>query len=149
VWDYYAHTQGGEAVLKWNNIHTNGNMPLLLRNAVRKGKRSKWEHWHRGETPQSQHQHQMLVGDRERTSTKQSKGCLHWQIVWCVQGLMNHPIHEAATNVELLRTHTFRITTPTPDVSRRPRANLHQATQWLPPLANGLVGEGPNEASNS
>ena len=48
----------------------------------------------------------MLVGDRERTSTKRSKGCLHRQIVWCVKGLMNHTIHEAATNVELLRTHT-------------------------------------------
>jgi hypothetical protein len=80
-------------------------MPLLLRNAVRKGKASKWEHWHRGETPQSQHQHQMLVGDQERTSTKLSKGCLRWQIVWCVKGLMNHTIHKAATNVELLRTH--------------------------------------------
>jgi hypothetical protein len=106
VWDYYAHTQGGEAVLKWNNIHANGNMPLLLRNAVRKGKRSKWEPWHKGETPQSQHQHQMLVGDLERTLTKRSKGCLHWQIVWCVNGLMNHTIQEVATNVELLRTHT-------------------------------------------
>jgi hypothetical protein len=106
VWDYYAHTQGGEAVLKWNNIHANGNMPLLLRNAVRKGKRSKWEPWHRRETPQSQHQHQMLVGDLERTLTKRSKGCLHWQIVWCVNGLMNHTIQEVATNVELLHTHT-------------------------------------------
>jgi hypothetical protein len=106
VWDYYAHTQGGEAVLKWNDIHANGNMPLLLRNAVRNDKRSKLEPWHRGETPQSEHQHQMLIGDRERTSTKLSKGWLRWQIVWCVKGLMNHTIHEAATNVELLRTHT-------------------------------------------
>jgi hypothetical protein len=48
----------------------------------------------------------MLVGDRERTSTKRSKGCLRWQIVWCVNGLMNHTIHKAATNVELLRTQT-------------------------------------------
>ena len=38
-----THTQGGESVLKWNNIHANGNMPLLLRTAVRKGKASKWE----------------------------------------------------------------------------------------------------------
>jgi hypothetical protein len=106
VWDYYAHTQGGESVLKWKDIHANGNMPLLLRNAVRKGKASKWEPWHEGETPQSQHQHQMLVGDRERTSTKRSMGCLHWQMVWCIKGLMNHAILKAATNVELLRTHT-------------------------------------------
>jgi hypothetical protein len=48
----------------------------------------------------------MLVGDRERTSTKLSTGWLRWQIVWCVKGLMNHTIHEVATNVELLRTHT-------------------------------------------
>jgi len=41
------------------------------------------------------------------------------------------------------------IKTLTPDVSRRPGANLHQAAQGLPPLANGLVGEGLNEPSNS
>jgi hypothetical protein len=38
MWDYYAHTQGGEAVLNWNDIQANGNMPLLLGNAVRKDK---------------------------------------------------------------------------------------------------------------
>jgi hypothetical protein len=38
-----------EVVLKWNEIHANGNMPLLLGNVVRKGKASKWEQWHRGE----------------------------------------------------------------------------------------------------
>jgi hypothetical protein len=36
--NYYAHTQGGHVVLKWNEIHAKGNMPLLLGNAVRKGK---------------------------------------------------------------------------------------------------------------
>jgi hypothetical protein len=41
------------------------------------------------------------------------------------------------------------ITTPTPDVSRRPGAKLHQATQGMPLLANGLVGEGLNEPPNS
>jgi hypothetical protein len=41
------------------------------------------------------------------------------------------------------------MTTPTPDVSRRFGANLHQATQRLPQLANGLVGEGNNEPLNS
>jgi hypothetical protein len=41
------------------------------------------------------------------------------------------------------------ITTPTPDVSRRLRANLHQVAQVLPPLANHLVGEGLNEPPNS
>jgi hypothetical protein len=41
------------------------------------------------------------------------------------------------------------ITTPTLDVSRRSGANLHQATQGLPQLANGLVGEGINEPLNS
>jgi hypothetical protein len=54
----------------------------------------------------AQHQHQMLVGIRDRTSTNRYKGCLRWQIVWCVKGLMNHTIHKSATNVELLRTHT-------------------------------------------
>jgi hypothetical protein len=48
----------------------------------------------------------MLVADRERTSTKRSMGCLHWQMVWCIKGLMNHAILKVATNVELLRTHT-------------------------------------------
>jgi hypothetical protein len=45
------------------------------------------------------------------------------------------------------------ITTPTPDVSRRLRANLHQAVhqaaQVLPPFENHLVGEGLNEPPNS
>jgi hypothetical protein len=34
MWDYYAHTQGGEVVLKWNINHKNENMPLLLGNVV-------------------------------------------------------------------------------------------------------------------
>jgi hypothetical protein len=38
MWDYYAHIQGGEAVLNWNDIQANGNMPPLLGNAVRKDK---------------------------------------------------------------------------------------------------------------
>jgi len=41
------------------------------------------------------------------------------------------------------------ITTPTPDVSRRPGENLHQVSQALPPFANGLVGEGLNKPPNS
>jgi hypothetical protein len=49
---------------------------------------------------------QMLVGDRQQTSTKSPKGYLHWQMVWWMKGLMNHPILKAATDVGLLRTHT-------------------------------------------
>jgi hypothetical protein len=48
----------------------------------------------------------MLVGDREQTSTNRPQDCLHWKIVWCVKGLMNHPILHVAINVGLLRTHT-------------------------------------------
>jgi hypothetical protein len=66
-----------EVVLKWNEIHANGNMPLLLGNAVRKGKASKWEPWHRGERPKSRHQHQMLVGEREKTSSNQTPQSRH------------------------------------------------------------------------
>jgi hypothetical protein len=51
--DYYAHTQGGEAILKWNGIHVDENMPLLLGNAVRKGKASQREPRHNSQTPQS------------------------------------------------------------------------------------------------
>jgi hypothetical protein len=40
-------------------------------------------------------------------------------------------------------------TTPTPNVRRRPRANIHQATQGFPPLENGLVGKRLNEPPNS
>ena len=58
-----THTQGGEAILKWKGIHTDWNMPLLLGNAVRKGKASQREPRHEGQTPQSRHRHQMLVGD--------------------------------------------------------------------------------------
>jgi hypothetical protein len=39
--------------------------------------------------------------------------------------------------------------TPTPNVRRRPRANIHQAAQGFPPLENGLVGKGLNEPPNS
>jgi hypothetical protein len=47
------------------------------------------------------------------------------------------------------RGSNTKITTPTPNVRRRPRANIHQATQGLPPLENGLVGKGLNEPPNS
>jgi hypothetical protein len=40
MWDYYAHTQGGEVVLKSNGVHAGGNMPLLFGNAIMKGKAS-------------------------------------------------------------------------------------------------------------
>jgi hypothetical protein len=64
--NYYAQERGGEAILKWNGFHAVRNMPLLVRNAVRKGKASQREPRHGGQTPQSRHQHQMLVGDREQ-----------------------------------------------------------------------------------
>jgi hypothetical protein len=35
MWDYYAHTQGGEVVLKSNGVYAGGNMPLLSGNAVK------------------------------------------------------------------------------------------------------------------
>jgi hypothetical protein len=38
-------------------------MPLLLGHVERQGKASKWEPWHRGEKPKSQHQRQMSVGE--------------------------------------------------------------------------------------
>jgi len=47
------------------------------------------------------------------------------------------------------RGSNTRITTPTPDVSRRPGENLHQVAQGMPPYPNGLVGEGLNEPPNS
>jgi hypothetical protein len=49
-------------------------MPLSLGNAIRKGKASELKPWHRGEKPQTRHQHHMLVGDREQTSTKRPNG---------------------------------------------------------------------------
>jgi hypothetical protein len=58
--------EGGETVLTWNEIHTDGNMPLLLGNAVRKDKASQRKPRHWGQTPQSRHRHQMLVGDRSK-----------------------------------------------------------------------------------
>jgi hypothetical protein len=57
IWDYNAHTQGGEVVLKWNKIHTEQNMPLLLGNAVTNDKASQREPRHKGKTPQSRHRH--------------------------------------------------------------------------------------------
>jgi hypothetical protein len=76
MWNYYAHTQGEKAVLNWDDIDANGNMPLSLGNEIRKGKASELKPWHSGETPQTRHQHHMLVGDREKTSTKRPNGCL-------------------------------------------------------------------------
>jgi hypothetical protein len=40
------------------------------------------------------------------------------------------------------------IRTSTPDVSRRPRKNLHKVALGMPTLANGLVGEVLNESPN-
>jgi hypothetical protein len=48
-----THTRGGEVVLKSNRFHGDGNMPLLVRNAIRKGKASQREAMHGGQTPQS------------------------------------------------------------------------------------------------
>jgi hypothetical protein len=31
MWNYYAHTQGGEAVLKWNYIHENEDYAIVIR----------------------------------------------------------------------------------------------------------------------
>jgi hypothetical protein len=76
MWDYYAHIQVEEAKLKWNGIQADENMPLLLGNAVKKGKASQSEPRNGVQTPQSQHQHWMLVGDREKNSSKPPKDCV-------------------------------------------------------------------------
>jgi hypothetical protein len=106
MWDYYAHTKGGEVVLKSNGVHADENMPLLFGNAITKDKSSQRERRHGGQKPQSRNRHQMLVGDREQTPTRRPHGCLRWQMIWWVKGLMNHPILSDGTNVELLCTHT-------------------------------------------
>jgi len=46
------------------------------------------------------------------------------------------------------RESNTTIMTLTPDVSRRPGANLHQAAQGLPPLENGLMDDRINEPPN-
>jgi len=55
MWDYYEHIQVEEAVLKWNEILANENMPLLLGNPTKKGKASETEPRNGGQTPQSRH----------------------------------------------------------------------------------------------
>jgi hypothetical protein len=57
-------------------------MPLLVSNAISKGKASEREPGHGRQTPQSRNQQQMLVGDREQTSTNRPQDCLRWKIVW-------------------------------------------------------------------
>jgi hypothetical protein len=106
MWDYYAHTKVAEVVLKLNGVHADQNMPLLFGNAITKDKYSRRKRRHRGQKPQSQNNHQMLVGDREQTPTRRPHGCLPSQMIWWVKGLMNHPILGDGTNVELLCTHT-------------------------------------------
>jgi hypothetical protein len=76
MWDYYAHTQGGEAILKLNEIHVDENIPQLLGNAVRKGKDLQREPRHVGQALQSRHRHQMLVRDPKKTSTRRPKDYL-------------------------------------------------------------------------
>jgi hypothetical protein len=105
MWDYYAHKKGGEVVLKSNGVQADENMPLLFGNAITKDKSSQRERKHGGQKPQSRNQHQMLVGDREQTPTRWPHGCLRWQMIWWVKGLMNNSILKAGTNVGLLRTH--------------------------------------------
>jgi hypothetical protein len=53
--EYYGHTQRGEAVLMWNGLHKDENKPLLLGNAIRKGKDSQREPRDEDQTPQSRH----------------------------------------------------------------------------------------------
>jgi hypothetical protein len=46
------------------------------------------------------------VSRRPRENLHQAaQGLPHWQMVWWVKGLMNHPILKATTNVGLLHTH--------------------------------------------
>jgi hypothetical protein len=108
MWDYYAHTKVGEVVLKSNGVHADENMPLLFGNAITKDKSSQSERRHGGQKPQSRNRHQMLLGDREQTLTRQPHGCLRWKMIWWVKGLMNHPILRDGTNVESLCTHIRR-----------------------------------------
>jgi hypothetical protein len=106
MWDYYAHTKGGEVVLKSNGVHADENMTLLFGNAITKDKSSQRERRHGGQKPQSRNRHQMLVGDQDQTPTRWPHGCLRWQMIWWGKGLMNHPILGDGTNVELLCTLT-------------------------------------------
>jgi hypothetical protein len=38
MWDYYAHTQKGEAVLKWNGIHADGEYATVIRECSKERK---------------------------------------------------------------------------------------------------------------
>jgi hypothetical protein len=106
MWDIlYTHTRGRGSIKVEQNSQ-DVNIPLILGNVVRKGQSFTKGTEVRGSTPQSQHRNEMLLGEREKTSTKKPKGCLHWKKVWWLNGLMNHPILKAVTNVGLLRTHT-------------------------------------------
>jgi hypothetical protein len=53
MWDYYAHTKGGEVVLKSTRVHADENMPLLFGNAITKDKSSQRERRDGGQKPQS------------------------------------------------------------------------------------------------
>jgi hypothetical protein len=101
-----THTRG-EVVLKWNEIHANENMPLLLGNAVRKGKASKWEPWHGGETPKSRHQHQMLVGEREQNLNQATQG-LPPLANDLVCEVLNEPQNSQGDNQCGIITHTHK-----------------------------------------
>ena len=105
MWGYYAHTKGREVELNSNGVHADENMPLLFGNAITKDKSSQRERRNGGQKPQSRNRHQMLVGDQDQTPTRWPHGCLRWQMIWWVKGLMKHPIVSDGTNVELLCTH--------------------------------------------
>jgi len=105
MWDYYTrtHTRGRGSIKLQHNSLKREHATAISKNLLRER-----QSFTKGQTPQSRRRHQMLVGNRKQTSTKRPKGCLCWQMVWRVKGLMNHPILKAATNVGLLHIHRMQ-----------------------------------------
>jgi hypothetical protein len=143
MWDYYTHTQGGEAVSKWNRICVDGHMPLILGNTVRKGIDSQRELRH-GSQNTTITSTTRYVTRREGIKVEHNscRGEYATIIMECSKERKRF-----TKGTEAWGSNTT-IMTPTPDV-RRSRENLHQASQGLPSLVNGLVGEGVNEPPNS
>jgi hypothetical protein len=94
-----THTRGRGSI-KVKQISQIRENATVIRECSNERKASQREPRNGGQTPQSRHRHQLLLGDWEKTSTKRPHGYLHWQMVWWVKGLMNHPILMVATNVD-------------------------------------------------
>jgi hypothetical protein len=70
-----THTRGRGSIKVERNSHKR-EYAIVIRVCNKERQIFRIETLPQGETPQTRHQQQMLVGDQEKTSTKRPNGCL-------------------------------------------------------------------------